>query len=115
MIQRHVDAKVLGSGLLFKFDAGSARVELGYVLGRPYWRQGLATEALRAVCSQVFGAMALRRIEAEVNPANTASNALLLRLGFVLEGRLRQRWVAKGQAYDTNVYGCLGADWATST
>lgn len=114
VLQRLADGKVVGSVLLFKFDEGSARVELGYVLARAHWRQGLATEALRLVCSQVFGAMGLRRIEAEVNPANAASNALLLRLGFVLEGRLRQRWVAKGQAYDTNVYGCLAQDWGAA-
>ncbi len=109
----HSDAvpQVIGSVLLFKFDAGSARAELGYVLGRPHWRQGLAREALRAVLGQVFGALGLRRIEAEVNPDNTASCALLASLGFVLEGRLRQRWAAKGVTYDTHLYGCLVQDW----
>jgi len=63
------------------------------------------------VCEHAFGAMDVRHIEAEVNPDNIASNALLRTLGFVHKGRLRQRWVNnKGLAYDTNVYGCLSGD-----
>ena len=59
----------------------------------------------------MLATMAIRRIEAEVNPANLASCALLLAVGFSLEGRLRKRWVSKGAAYDTNFYGCLAEDW----
>jgi RimJ/RimL family protein N-acetyltransferase len=29
----------------------------------------------------------------------------------VHEGLLRKRWVAKGVAYDTNVYACLTDEW----
>lgn len=108
---RAADAKVVGTVLLFRYDQGSARLELGYVLGRKHWGQGLMREALSAICAHAFSAMAIRRIEAEVDPANAASNGLLLRLGFTLEGRLRQRWVARGEAYDTNFYGCLAEDW----
>ena len=111
VMQRRADAKVIGTLLLFRFDEASARIELGYVLGRAHWRQGYAREALQAACGQAFGALGIRRIEAEVQPDNRASNALLLALGFVHEGRLRQRWVAKHQAYDTHIYGCLAAEW----
>lgn len=111
VVERSADAKVVGTVLLFKFDEGSARVELGYVLGRKHWQQGLMCEALAGVCEHAFSALAIRRIEAEVNPANVASHALLERLGFTREGTLRQRWVAKGMAYDTHVYGCLADEW----
>ena len=46
-----------------------------------------------------------------MNPDNRASCGLLGAVGFVLEGRLRKRWVAKGTAYDTQIYGCLAEDW----
>ena len=108
---RNDDAKVVGTVLLFKFDESSARVELGYVLGKQYWKQGLMREALEAVCAHAFSAMAIRRMEAEVNPMNHGSNGLLQRVGFSLEGTMRQRWVAKGVAYDTNFYGYLAEDW----
>jgi len=103
--------KVVGTMLLFKHDEGSRRLELGYALGRAHWRQGIMREAIEAACSHAFGTLGVRRIEAEVNPDNAASCALLARVGFVLEGRLRKRWVARGEAYDTNVYGCLADEW----
>ncbi len=103
--------QVIGSCLLFRFDEGSARAELGYVLSRAHWGQGLMLEALHALLAQAFGGLGLRRIEAEVNPANTASARLLERLGFTCEGVLRQRWVAKGATYDVNFYGLLRDEW----
>ncbi|QTN21595.1 GNAT family N-acetyltransferase [Rhizobacter sp. AJA081-3] len=111
VVVRRADVAVIGTLLLFKHDAGSQRLELGYVLGRAHWGQGLMREALQAVCSQLFGTLGVRRIEAEVNPANVASCRLLARVGFTLEGTLRQRWVGKGITYDTQVFGCLSHEW----
>ena len=111
VIERLSDRKVIGTVLVFRFDEPSARVELGYVLGRAHWRQGYAKEALQAVCRHAFVEMGIRRIEAEARPDNVASNELLLALGFTHEGRLRKRWVDKGEAHDTNIYGCLVEDW----
>lgn len=110
VLVRNADARVLGTMLLFKYDEGSSRLELGYALGRHYWRQGYMREALRAACAHAFGA-GIRRIEAEVNPANAASCGLLLGIGFTLEGRLRQRWVGRAGAYDTHIYGYLADEW----
>lgn len=107
---RRADSKVVGDLLLFKYDEGSARVELGYVLGRAHWGQGLMREAVMAACAAAFDGLGLRRVEAEVNPENLASCALLRQVGFTLEGTLRQRWSAKGQTYDTNMYGLLAGD-----
>lgn len=114
VIVRRADAKIVGTALLFKYDEGSARAELGYVIGRAHWRQGYAREALRALLAHAFEGLHLRRIEAEVNPDNVASDALLRALGFVHEGFLRERWVAKGRAYGVNVYGLLASDRALS-
>ncbi|MBQ0931491.1 GNAT family N-acetyltransferase [Ideonella sp. 4Y16] len=110
VMARRADGLAIGTVLLFKHDPASARLELGYVLARSHWRQGLAREALAAVIRQVFGPMGQRRIEAEVNPDNTASNALLQALGFTLEGRLRQRYTGKGRSYDIHLWGLLASD-----
>ncbi len=104
--------RAIGSCLLFRLEPASARAELGYVLGRQSWGQGLMHEALVALISHAFGALGLRRLEAEVNPLNAASCRLLERLGFRNEGLLRQRWVAKGAAYDIRFYGLLREEWS---
>jgi ribosomal-protein-alanine N-acetyltransferase len=110
VLVRRSDERVVGTLLLFKYDEGSARVELGYVLGRAAWRQGLMREAVAAACATAFDELGMRRIEAEVHPENVASCALLLQAGFTLEGTLRQRWRAKGETYDTHMYGLLAED-----
>lgn len=106
---------VIGTLLLFRFDAPSQRAEVGYALGRRHWGQGLMREALGALCAHLFDAGAVRRFEAEVNPDNLASRALLQSLGFVHEGRRRQRWVAKGAVYDVDCYGLLRGELRTAT
>ena len=110
VLRRKPDGQVVGTLLLFKHDEGSRRIELGYALARPCWGQGYMREAVLAACGHAFSALGIRRIEAEVNPANTASCKLLAHAGFQLEGRLRQRWTSKGVTYDTNLYGLLRDD-----
>lgn len=105
------DKKIIGTVLLFRYDEGSARVEVGYVVGRSHWRQGYAREALHSVCDHAFMHLSIRRVEAEVDPRNAASNAVLQSLGFVKEGLLRHRWITKGNPTDTNIYGCLASEW----
>jgi len=101
----------VGTCLLFRFEEGSRRAELGYVLGRAYWGRGLMKEALDALIGCAFGHMNLRRLEAEVDTRNRSSARLLHRLGFTREGLLRQRWVSKGETKDVEMYGLLRNEW----
>jgi RimJ/RimL family protein N-acetyltransferase len=103
--------RAIGTCLLFRYEEGSARAELGYALGRACWGQGFMHEALAGLLGSAFDTMGLRRVEAEVDPANGPSARLLLRLGFTKEGLLRQRWVTKGKARDVEVYGLLRDEW----
>jgi [ribosomal protein S5]-alanine N-acetyltransferase len=102
---------VIGTCLLFRYEETSARAELGYVLGRKYWGRGLMREALVALIDCAFSGYGLRRLEAEVDPLNQASILLLDGLGFTREGLLRKRWVDKGVAHDTAIYGLLSNEW----
>ena len=105
--------QAIGTCLLFRFDEGSARVELGYVLGRAHWGRGLMGEALAGLLEHAFTTMDLRRVEAEVDVRNGASSRLLRRLGFTREGVLRQRWFTKGEARDVEMHGLLRNEWTT--
>jgi RimJ/RimL family protein N-acetyltransferase len=102
---------VIGSCLLFRYEEASARAEIGYVMGRAHWNKGFTHEALSGLIDHAFDVCELRRLEAEVDPRNIASNRLLLKLGFTCEGLLRQRWVTKGNINDTNIYGLLRDEW----
>ncbi|MET8504996.1 GNAT family protein [Streptomyces sp. SBR177] len=48
--------------------------------------RGLLTEALGLVLGHAFGPLGLHRLEANIQPGNTASRALVRRAGFRLEG-----------------------------
>ena len=61
-------------------------VNLGYWMGRPYAGKGLMSEAMQLVLDLSFGPMALHRLEANIQPANSPSIALARRSGFRLEG-----------------------------
>ena len=103
------DDRVIGAAVLFNVDV-PGRAEVGYVLGRRDWSRGLMREAIDALLAHAFDEMALRRIEAHVDPRNIASHRLLIALGFVHEGTLRERNVVKGEVVDSNIYGLLARD-----
>jgi ribosomal-protein-alanine N-acetyltransferase len=103
--------RVIGSCSLHHFDEGYHRAEIGYVLNRAYWGQGIVPEAVSAVLTYGFGAMELHRIEAVIDDANTRSKNLLLKLGFRYEGNLRQRFVSVHGFEDEYYYGLLRDEW----
>jgi RimJ/RimL family protein N-acetyltransferase len=104
----------IGTALLFRFDEESARAEVGYALKRTVWGNGYMREAWTALIGYAFGNIPLRRLEAEVDPRNESSRRLLLNLGFIKEGLLRQRWITKGEPIDVEVYGLLHHEWPRS-
>jgi RimJ/RimL family protein N-acetyltransferase len=59
---------------------------LGYWLGQPYWGQGYAREAVAAMIDYGFRALGRRTIRAYTDPANTASQKVLLRCGLAYVG-----------------------------
>jgi ribosomal-protein-alanine N-acetyltransferase len=56
-------------------------VEVGYLLGKAYWGQGLATEAALASLSYGFETLGLQRIVAIVHRGNLASQRVTQKLG----------------------------------
>jgi RimJ/RimL family protein N-acetyltransferase len=86
VIARRADDVAIGTCLIFRHDEAARSAELGFVLGRAYWRTGIMGEAMEALVAQAFGPMGLQRLVAVVEPNNAASAALLRRLGFVGEG-----------------------------
>jgi ribosomal-protein-alanine N-acetyltransferase len=78
-----------GVGFYF-WDQIYYKADLGYTVTRAFWRQGIATEALRAVMAFGFEEMGLHRINVDTRMDNTASVRLMARLGFRHEGVRRE-------------------------
>lgn len=85
--------------------------ELGYELARPFWQQGIMTEAVNAAVTYGFTELALCRLEAWVMPANRASANLLLKLGFQSEGVLAGKGYWDGRFHDLELFSLLAEQW----
>jgi RimJ/RimL family protein N-acetyltransferase len=110
-IERKEDRRILGTCTLFRIDACNGRAELGYGLGSQFWSKGYMLEALTALFAYTFGTLALRRLEADVDPRNESSLRILGKLGFQREGLLRERWNVGGEIQDTVFLGLLAREW----
>jgi [ribosomal protein S5]-alanine N-acetyltransferase len=63
-------------------------VELGYCLGRQWWRQGIITEVVQLLVDKAQRDPTVYRVTAHCHVDNTASARLLERSGLTLEGRM---------------------------
>ena len=102
---------LIGMGTLYQFMPQCRRAELGYALAGGHWGRGYMREALTAILDYAFDVLDLNRVEADIDPRNSASARALERLGFVKEGHLRERWIVEGEVSDTGFYGLLRSDW----
>jgi ribosomal-protein-alanine N-acetyltransferase len=110
-IALRADNALIGTTTLYNLDFGNRRAEMGYALSRDHWRRGYMREALQALLTYAFEVLDLRRIEADVDPRNTASIQTLERLGFQREGFLRERWEVDGEIQDALFYGLIRREW----
>lgn len=112
-IGRNADNALLGVVNINDIILGGLRTgSLGYYIGSRYARQGYMTEGLALVLDQAFEAMNLNRIEANVQPANVASLALISRLGFRKEGFSPSFLQIDGIWRDHERWAILASEWA---
>lgn len=104
---------LIGNCGVRKESADAREASLGYELAPEHWGKGYATEAARAVLDFGFARLDVHRISAECVADNTASAHVLTKLGFQLEGRLRDKAFYKGRWWDTLLFAILEPEWRT--
>jgi ribosomal-protein-alanine N-acetyltransferase len=72
----------MGSIGAFLNDNEPNRYELGYVLGKKYWNQGYATEALQGVMDFLIHQVGIRHFICSHAKDNPASGAVMRHVGF---------------------------------
>ena len=83
---------------------------MGYWMGENYARQGLMTDAVKAVVSFSFEELGLHRIEAACVPENIPSRDLLRKIGFKEEGYARKYLRINGRWQDHLLFAWLSTD-----
>jgi len=86
--------------------------DISYFIGdRSFWSRGLATDAIRTVTGFGFEVLKLHRLQAGVYRSNGASARALERVGYALEGTLRQKLRADSAWEDHLIYGITADQW----
>jgi ribosomal-protein-alanine N-acetyltransferase len=111
-IELRSERKLIGMGGFAWWDLANSAAEIGYVIGKPYWGQGLMTEAVKAMIEFGFKRMALNRIVIRMDPRNTGSWRVAEKCGCRFEGISRQAIYAKGSFHDLMVWAILRDEWA---
>jgi ribosomal-protein-alanine N-acetyltransferase len=85
---------------------------LGYYLGEKFTRQGFMSEAIELILRFAFKDLKLHRIEANVQPHNLSSLAVLQKNGFTKEGFSRKYLKIDKRWRDHERWAIVAEDWA---
>ena len=83
---------------------------LGYCIGAPFARKGYMSEGMKLVTSYAFAEMKLHRVEANIQPTNLASIALVKKCGFRKEGFSPKYLQINGQWRDHERWALIADD-----
>jgi RimJ/RimL family protein N-acetyltransferase len=109
-VERAEDRALIGDVAVHLHD-NLKQAEIGFTLATAYQKRGYATEAVGAVLGRLFRVQGLHKVSGECDARNVASAGLMERLGFTLEGRLRQQTWIKGEWTDDLIFGLLAEEW----
>ena len=113
-LERISDGQLLGTCGVFGWAKEWKKCILGYELAVGAQRLGFMHEALSAILPWTVEQLELHRIEALIHPDNLASLKLAQRLGFQIEGTLREVAFWNGAHHDMVQLGLLRRDFSPS-
>jgi RimJ/RimL family protein N-acetyltransferase len=113
-IRKGEDWVHVGSCGLFSLDHRSRSSTLGIVIGdKTYWDQGYGSDAVRTLLAHAFETLNLNRVSLRVFESNHRAIEVYKRVGFKLEGRLREDRFSEGHYEDTLIMGILRREWSS--
>ena len=90
---------------------GVQAAKLGYAIAHGHQGKGYATDAVRTMLGFAFGVLGLHRVTTAIGPDNTASIAVVQRVGFTREGVLRDHVHTNGAWRDSVLFSLLATEW----
>jgi RimJ/RimL family protein N-acetyltransferase len=104
--------RLIGNLELRKLEAVERRGEIGIMIGeREYWSRGYGEDAMRTICGYGFRDLDLHRLELNVAAFNARALRCYEKVGFTIEGRLRDHRYVAGRYHDTLLMGLLREDF----
>jgi ribosomal-protein-alanine N-acetyltransferase len=113
LVRRISDDALVGVFVLSQiFRKGFQNAYLGYYGSADHTGHGYMAEALELVLAESFGPLGLHRVEANIQPGNAASLALVRRAGFRKEGFSPRYLKIGGRWRDHERHAILAEEWA---
>jgi ribosomal-protein-alanine N-acetyltransferase len=112
LICRAEDGAIVGGAALSQiFRKAFQNAYLGYYLAEKYTGRGYMTEAVELVLRYAFKELKLHRVEANVQPENLASIAVLHRCGFKRDGYSPKYLKIGGRWRDHERFAIIVENW----
>ena len=100
--------ELIGMSGMHHIDARNRHASFGITIGeKQHWSKGYGTEATGLMMRHAFGTLNLNRLWLHVYEYNPRALRVYEKLGFRVEGRLRQDTFRDGRYWDTIVMGVL--------
>lgn len=103
--------QLVGSIGFNQIDWQNQNTSIGYFLAKNAEGRGIMTRTVRAVLNYAFNELNLHRIEIRCGENNKKSRAVPERLGFVVEGKIRDGENLYGNYHDLILYSMLAHEW----
>lgn len=110
-IQLKETGQVIGRYFGMHTNDELGQVELACEIGKPWWNQGLMTEATKRVITFFFEEVGMNRIFAWNAAENPASGRMQEKAGMKLEGILRQACKCNCGIFDQEIHAILAEDY----
>ena len=100
-----------GIGIHPQDDIHKRNAELGYWLAEPYWGLGIISRAIKEMVNFAFETYDIDRVFARPFGSNIASQRVLEKNDFVLEGKFEKVLVKNGKLLDELIYAVRRENW----
>lgn len=111
LIEKKDGGKVGFVGHFYVLHPAVRQLEIGYSLVPNERGKGYCTEAVNIMVDYLFLSKESRRIQAQTDLRNVASQKVLEKVGFKKEGTLRRNFFTRGEWRDACIYSILREEW----
>lgn len=107
-----IDGKAIGGiGIHPQEDIHRNNAELGYWLAESFWGKGIISEAIKQMVDFAFNTYKINRVFAIPFGTNIASQKVLEKNNFILEGKFDKVLIKNGELLDELIYAIRRENW----
>jgi ribosomal-protein-serine acetyltransferase len=108
------NGRLVGVITLNEINQDLKKVIIGYWVSAEFQRQGFITKSCKALIEYAFDQLSMAKIQIHVATENIPSQKVCERLGFHLEGTIKNSENLHGKIVDHNIYGLMKVDSSKS-